>query len=129
MKRTFVVGAMTVLALSASPALWADSPPNLETPDAHSVPAKGKITLYRIQVAGLGIGTGENKTEAELMVTLDNDPKMVYTLRLDPTAPPANQAIADTLRDAYISNTPVTLYRQIAPGKNIFKIHMVQLEK
>lgn len=121
--------AATLIALALAPNVWADSPPNLETPDAHSIPAKGKISLYRVQVQDLGLGKAEDKTDAELMVTLDTNPKMIYALQLDSNAPAVNKVLADTLRDAYMNGTPVTLYHQIAPGKSIANIHMVQMEK
>lgn len=119
----------TWAALSLSTSVWADSPPNLETPDAHSIPAKGKISLYRVQAQDLGLGKADDKTDAELMVTLDTNPKMIYALQLDANSPAVNKVLADTLRDAYLNGAQVTLYHQIAPGKTIANIHMVQMEK
>ena len=106
----------------------ADTPPSIEVTDTHSVENKGKINLYRVQVQGLEFGRGKEEVDAEVLVTLDTQPGFVYTLRLHPDSPPINRVIADTLRDAYLNQTPVTLYHQIAPGgKRHLKIHMIQM--
>jgi hypothetical protein len=108
--------------------VFADSPKNIENPDSHSVEVKGKINLYRVQVENMNMGEGKNATDAEVFVTLDSKPDMVYALQIKGSTPPSNQVIADTLRDAYINNIPVTLYHQIAIGRdNNYKILMVQL--
>jgi hypothetical protein len=111
-------------------AVFADSPKNIQTPDRHSVEVKGKINLYRVQVQGMNLGDGSNATKAEVFVTLDSHPGMVYALQVHDDTPPANRVIADTLRDAYINKIPVTLYHQIAFNKhNNYKILMVQLNR
>lgn len=110
----------------------ADSPVKIDQPDGHSVEVKGKISLYRVQVEGMNFGTGKNKAHAEVLVTLDSRPGMIYTLALHNNSDvisAVNQEIARTLRLAYVSKSPVTLYRQIAMNKdNNFKILMVQLD-
>jgi hypothetical protein len=107
---------------------WADAPPSIAKTDSHSVESKGKINLYRVQVQGLEFGRNDEQVDAEVLVTLDTRPDMVFTLRMHPDSPPINQVIADTLRDAYLSQSPVTLYHQITGGnKKHVKIHMVQL--
>jgi hypothetical protein len=116
----FSFGGITGLA-------FADTPPNLTQPDTHSVESKGHVTLYRAQVQGLEFGRGEERVDAEVLVTLDSQPDLVFTLPVHDTTPPMNKIIAETLRDAYISKTPVTIYHQIAPGRKNVKIHMVQL--
>jgi len=118
------------LLLINNAAVFADSPKNITAPDRHSVEVKGKINLYRVQVEGMNLGEGNNATNAEVFVTLDSHPGMVYALQIHGDTPPANQVIADTLRDAYINKIPVTLYHQIAINKqNNFKILMVQLDR
>lgn len=108
----------------------ADSPANISVPDSHSVEVKGKINLYRVQVQNMDLGKDGNKVHAEVFVTLDTDPKMVYALDINDNSPQSNRVMADALRDAYISNSQVTLYRQIAIKKtNNYKILMVQLNR
>ena len=106
---------------------FADSPKTLDAPDRHSVEVKGKVNLYRVQIEGMKLGEGQNQADAELFVTLDSDPKMVYTLALKKDSPDANRVMAETLRAAYINRLPVTLYHQIAIKQdNNLKILMVQ---
>jgi len=110
----------------------ADSPVKIDKPDGHSVEVKGKISLYRVQIEGMNFGQGKNKAHAEVLVTLDSRPGMIYTLALhnnSDVVSAVNQEMARTLRLAYVSKSPVTLYRQIAMKKdNNFKILMVQLD-
>lgn len=124
-----MVGAAALLMLFIGPAVLADSPKTITTPDRHSVEVKGKVKLYRVQIEGMQLGEGQEKADAELFVTLDSDPKMVYTLQLKSNSPQANRVMAETLRDAYINKLPVTLYHQIGiKQKNNLKILMVQLD-
>ena len=110
----------------------ADSPVNIDKPDSHSVEVKGKVNLYRVQVEGMNFGNGKNKAHAEVLVSLDSQPNMIYTLALhgNDNGPSAvNREMAETLRAAYVSKSPVTLYHQIGIKKdNNFKILMVQLD-
>ena len=108
----------------------ADSPADIKSPDRHSVEVKGKINLYRVQVEGMGLGRDGDKVNAEVFVSLDSNPKMVYALTLNGNSPASHKVIADTLRDAYINKVPVTLYHQIGIKKsNNYKILMVQLDR
>ncbi len=106
---------------------FADSPPQLDVADSHSVANKGKINLYRVQIQGLEFGRDQEALDAEILVTLDTQPGMVFGLRLHPDSPPVNKIMADTLREAYLNQTPVTLQHQVAPGKKHAKIHVIQL--
>ena len=126
-----IAGAVLLVAsmMFAVPVVWADTPPSLKVPDTHSIESKGKLTLYRIQVQGLEFGRDKEEIDAEVFVTLDSEPGMVFTLRVHDDSPPINTVIADTLREAYINNIPVTIYHQIAPGKKNVKIHMVQFDR
>ena len=118
------------LLMFASCAVFADSPKSIENPDRHSVEVKGKIKLYRVQIQDMNLGEGKNAADAEVFVTLDSKPGMVYALQIKGDTPPSNQVIADTLRDAYINNIPVTLYHQIGVDRdNNFKILMVQMDR
>ncbi|HEY5603940.1 MAG TPA: hypothetical protein VIM41_12590 [Gammaproteobacteria bacterium] len=127
-KQIISAGFALLLITAGTPAVMADAPKGIDAPDPHSVEVKGKISLYRVQIEGMKLGEGKNQTDAELFVTLDSNPKMVYTLELKDKSPAANKVIADTLRDAYVNKLPVTLYHQMSTQKeNNFKILMVQL--
>ena len=124
---TLITG-LAVTGIGFSSMAFADSPETLKHPDSHSVEVTGKVDLYRVQVQGMHLGKGKNNAEAEVFVTLDTNPGMVYALQIHGDSPPANTIIANTLRDAYVNKVPVTLYHQIALKKdNNFKILMVQL--
>ncbi len=126
MRSLMMVVVLGVLGSTA----FADTPPTLKVPDTHSIESKGKLNLYRVQVQGLEFGRANERIDAEVFVTLDSEPGMVFTLRLHEDSPPVNTVIADTLREAYLSNTPVTIYRQITPpGRKNVKIHMVQFDR
>jgi hypothetical protein len=127
-KHITLIVTLAFTGIGVSTAVLADSPKTLAAPDSHSVEVTGKINLYRVQVEGMQLGEGKDKANAEVFVTLDSKPGMVYALQIHGDSPPANQVIADTLRDAYVNKLPVTLYHQIAIKKNNnFKILMVQL--
>jgi len=120
----------SLLMFVFSTVVYADSPTSIKGPDRHSVEVKGKIKLYRVQIEDMNLGEGKNAANAEVFVTLDSKPDMVYALQIKGNTPPANQVMADTLRDAYINNIPVTLYHQMAVGRdNNFNILMVQLDR
>ncbi|MCI0506304.1 MAG: hypothetical protein L0Z73_09375 [Gammaproteobacteria bacterium] len=124
-----ITGSIAALffLLSGSAAL-ADAPKTIQAPDPHSVEVKGKVNLYRVQVEGMKLGEGKELADAELFVTLDSNPKMVYTLELKGNSPASNKVMADTLRDAYVNKLPVTIYHQISTTQaNNLKILMVQL--
>ena len=128
-----VIGLVASLGLFFAGGAVADSPVRIDKPDSHSVEVKGKVNLFRVQVEGMDFGKGNNKAHAEVFVSLDSQPGMIYTLALhkngngDTSA--VNQEMADTLRTAYVNKTPVTLYHQIAIKKdNNYKILMVQLD-
>lgn len=127
----FLIVVLTgALVLFYSQLAAADSPASLAGPDRHSVEVKGKISLYRVQIEGMNLGKNSDKADAEVFITLDKDPSVVYALDIHKDSPRSNQVIADTLREAYFNNRPVTIYHQIAPArKNNFKILMVQLSK
>lgn len=124
-----VVAFATALLLSVGASTYADAPKTVATPDRHSVEVKGKVSLYRVQIEGMKLGEGKNISDTELFVSLDSDPKMVYTLDLKSNSPEANRVMAETLRDAYINKLPVTIYHQIPINRdNNLKILMVQFD-
>lgn len=125
---TFCLASLLMFAFCTT--VYADSPKNIENPDRHSIEVKGKIKLYRVQIENMNLGEGKNAANAEVFVTLDSKPGMVYALQIKGNTPPANKVMADTLRDAYINNIPVTLYHQMAMDRdNNFNILMVQLDR
>lgn len=127
-KTRMALGAAALLMMFTGPVVFADSPKTIKAPDRHSVEVKGKISLYRVQIEGMKLGEGQNTADAEVFVTLDSDPNMVYSLQLKSNSPPSYRVIADTLRDAYINKLPVTIYHQMAIKQdNNLKILMVQL--
>ncbi|KAF0192717.1 MAG: hypothetical protein FD165_487 [Gammaproteobacteria bacterium] len=129
MNTFYKVGMLLFGTLFAGSVALADTPPSLKVPDTHSIMSKGNLTLYRVQVEGLEFGRNNEEIDAEVFVTLDSKPDMVFTLRLHGDSPPVNTVIANTLREAYLSKTPVTIYHQIAPGRKNVKIHMVQFDR
>ena len=119
--------AVSTLGL-VSTAVIADSPTSLGKPDKHSVEAKGKINLFRVQVEGMNMGADSEKADAEVFVTLDSNPGVVYALQVRKDSPATNKVMAETLREAYLHKSPVTLYHKIdARRNNFFKLIMVQL--
>lgn len=126
-----VIGMVASLGLLVGGVVLADSPVKIDKPDSHSVAVTGKVNLYRVQVENMDFGKGRNKVHAEVFVSLDSQPGMIYTLALHDTnneKNTVNREIADTLRTAYVSKSPVTLYHQIAIQRdNNYKILMVQL--
>jgi len=123
-----ITAVLTTILLLTATVAFADAPKSVNAPDRHSVEVKGKISLYRVQIEGMKLGEGQNMTDSELFISLDSDPKMVYTLQLKKDSPQSNRVMAETLRDAYINKLPVTLYHQIGIKQdNNLKILMVQL--
>ncbi len=116
-----VVGSMFISTI-----VLADSPENINKPDLHSYQIKGLVNLYRVQIQGFEIGKNANKLDAEILVTLDSDSEKVYGIRLHEDSPPVNKILAETLREAFLKQVPVTVYYQKIPGSNV-KINMVQL--
>ena len=118
--------ALIAFALTA----MADAPPSLDIPDAHSNVSKGVLSMYRVQVKDLGFGAGEGKLETELFVTLDSTKDKIYTIAINKDSPEVNKVIADTLREAYLHSTPLTLYSsKFSKSKYADEILMVQLDR
>ena len=122
--------ALLIAGLAFSLNVLADAPPSLDVPDADSIVAKGILTLYRVQIKDLEFGKDQGKVNNELYITLDSTKDKVYTLELHDDSPKVNAVIANTLRDAYINKTPVTIYSAIYPANvSAAKIHLVQLDR
>lgn len=66
--------------------------------------------------------------DAEIFIMVDSRPDLALSLQLKAVSASANSVFADSLHDAYVNKTPVSLYHQISPTQsNYFKILMVQL--
>jgi len=127
-KQFLTTTLLVMFGLGLTGISMADSPVALDKPDSHSVEVKGKVNMYRVQIEGMNFGKSSEKAEAEVFVTIDTKPGMIYALQVHNDSPASNKVMADTLRDAYINKLPVTLYHQIAVNRsNNYKILMVQL--
>ncbi len=127
------ITALVASTLLASSLALADTPQGLERPEqgthaGHSVEVKGKVKVFRIQEPGLNIGTGADTLKADVLVRLDSEPEKVYGIALEKDSA-ANREMVETLRQAYINNTPITLQHRIAPGKNNLEITWVELTR
>src|SRR3569833_1898243 len=129
MDKRILSTALLLGSLIAAPLVHADSPPNIKTPDTHSVEAKGKVALNRVQIQGLEFGKDRHTAAAEVLVSLDRAPDDVNVIRLHEDSPPIIMVMADTLRDAFLSQSNVTLYYQKIPDRKNLNIHVVQLNK
>ena len=126
--RQLTIIAIALAATLAVTVSVADAPKSVTAPDRHSIEAKGKVNLYRVQAEGMRLGEGKNITDAELFFSLDSNPNMVYSVELKEKSPASNRVMAETLRDAYINKLTVTIYHQISIKKdNNLKVLMVQL--
>ena len=121
----------SLLTCIASGMLLAFSNTSADTPALvgkhdHAKQISGKVTMFRTQEKGLEIETGGEKIDAEILVQLDAEPKMVFTLPLH-EPDPARKEMIETLRQAYINDTPVTIEHKLAVGKKTAQINWVQL--
>src|SRR3569832_2289853 len=110
MDKRILSTALLLGSLIAAPLVHADSPLIIKSPDTHSVEAKGKVALYRVQIQGLEFGKDRHKADAEVLVSLVSAPDDVYVIRLLEDSPPINKVMADTLRDAFLCLSNVTLF-------------------
>src|SRR3569623_672312 len=122
MDKRILSTALLLGSLIAGPLVHADSPPNIKTTDTHSVEAKGKVALYRVQIQGLEFGKDTHKDDAEVLVSLDSAPDDVYVIRL-------HEDTAHTQRDASQSQPNATLHNHTTPARQNLNIHVPQLNK
>lgn len=120
---------MTLFALIFSVSLaQADTPTSLRGEHGAMVTMSGKITLFRAQIKDLDIGPPNDRLVAEVLVTLDSKPDMVFGVAHDPKDPGA-AAMIETLREAYLHNLPVTVQAPMMPNRKHLRIIWVQLGK
>src|SRR3569832_2468633 len=105
MDKRILSPALLLGSLIAAPLVHAASPPNIKTPDTHSVEAKGKVALYRVQIQGLEFGKDRHKADAEVLKTQNNTPEENNEKRQHEDSPPIYKVMADTLRDAFLSQS------------------------
>lgn len=124
MKTQLKLISAAVGGLLLSTAALADTA-QLTTGHPHGIQVSGKITMLRLQEKGAEIMAGGDKVEAEVIVQLDSQPKMVFTMQ-NHDADPARQQIIETLRQAYLSDKPVTIEHKLNAGKPSAQINFVQ---
>jgi hypothetical protein len=125
-----IVNSLLLVLLSFTLTAMADAPPSLDLPDAHSNVYKGVLSLYRVQVKDLKFGKGNDILDTELFVTLDSTKDKAYTISIRDDSPAINKVIADTLREAYLHNTPITIYSSKFPKSNAAEeILLVQMDR
>lgn len=122
-----VLVLMTGLVMAGNAA--ADVPKSLAGPHAHAAEVSGKLTLFRVQQEGLEIGPEDDRLDAEVLVTVDKAPDMVFGLKFHKGADPASGAIVTTLREAYLNQEPVTIQYPTSPGKKNVRIIWVQMTR
>lgn len=127
------ITAFIASSLLASSLAFADTPQGLERTDqgthaGHSVEVKGKVTLFRIQEPGMNIGTGTDKLDADVLVTIDSQPDKVFGIKLEKDSA-ANREMVETLRQAYMNDVPITLQHRLSPGKKNVSISWVELTR
>ena len=119
--------ALSALFFSVSLA-QADTPGSLRGEHGGQVTKSGKITLFRAQYTGLEIGPPNDRLDAEVLVTLDSEPDMVFGIPYHKENPAAENMIV-TLREAYIHNIPVTVQAPMMPNRKHLRLIWVQLGK
>ena len=106
----------------------ADTPTSLRGEHGAQTTTSGKITLFRVQTAGLGLGAANDHINADVFITLDSAPDMVFGVSTKTSDTAASEMI-DTLREAYLHGIPVTIQSpQMGNRKNV-TITWVQLGK
>lgn len=118
---------LTALLFSISLA-QADTPTSLRGEHGAQVTKTGKITLFRAQYTGLEIGPPNDRLDAEVLVTLDSEPDLVFGIPYHKENPAAENMIA-TLREAYLHDMPVTVQAPMLPGRKHLRLIWVQLGK
>ena len=118
-----------VMALLFSVSLaQADTPGSLRGEHAAMMTKSGKISLFRAQIKGLEIGPPNDRLDAEVLVTLDSQPDLVFGISYHQEDPAARTMI-ETLREAYLHDIPVTLQAPSLPGRKHLRLIWVQLGK
>jgi hypothetical protein len=96
-------------------------------PHAHASASTGKITMLRVQRAGIEYGPKQDRIDAEVIVQLDTRPKGVLGLRVHDNSGQAIAEIVDLLKTAYASGRPVTIFHTDKPNAVNEEIIWVQV--
>ena len=131
MKKISIVSILMALGLFTAPLVMADTAKGMKDAGSHgmhSLEAKGKINLFRTQTKDMEIGKGTDMLDAEVLVTLDSAPDLVFGIRYHEEEP-STAAIVDTLREAFLHDMTVTIQYPKAPGKKNNRINWVQMER
>lgn len=118
---TSLIAAASLLHIAIA---FADTP-NLEGPHGHARSVSGKVTMFRVQEKGIEVVTGGEKVDAEIVVQIDSQPKMLFSLPLH-AQDPSRSEMVETLRQAYLKDKPVTIEHKLAMDKPIAQINWVQ---
>lgn len=124
MKKKLHLASLVAAGCLVASSAMADTPA-LQGAHGHANRVSGKVTMFRTQEKGLEVMTNGEKVDAEIMVQLDTQPKLVLTLPLH-EQDPARREMVETLRQAYINDKAVTIEHKIAPGKKTAQINWVQ---
>lgn len=116
--------SIAALLLSVSLA-QADVPTSLSEHGGQMI-VSGKITLFRVQIKGLQFGPANDRVNAEVLVTLDSKPGMVFGVAEDE---PAASEMTATLREAYLHGMSVRIEVPMDPARKNLKIIVVELVK
>lgn len=130
MKNLYKVIALVAGALLMLSAAQADTPKSLtEHVHGNTTTWAGKIAMFRSQAKNVEFGPEADRLDAEVLITLDSQPGMVFGIRLHDDEPSAREMI-ETLRAAYFGKLPITIESQAGPsGRKNLKINWVQLGK
>ena len=107
---------------------YADTLTSLQGVPGDQTTTSGKITLFRVQTAGLGLVTQNDHINADVFITLDSAPDMVFGISTKNSDTAASEMI-DTLREAYLRGLPVTIQSPLVLDSKLVTITWVQLGK
>lgn len=126
MKTTLQLTGLVAGSLLVSSIAFADAV-TLAGEHGHGTSVSGKITMLRVQEKGIEVMAGKEKVDAEVLVQIDAQPNLVLILPFH-EQDPSKREMVETLRQAYLSDKPVTVNHMIAPeGKQTAPINWVQL--
>lgn len=124
-RRVLLLLAGSLFAASLS---YADTPTSLRGEHGAQETISGKIILFRVQTAGLGLGASNDFINADVFITLDSAPDKVFGVSTKSSDTAAIEMI-DTLREAYLHKMPVTIQSPLMPGRKHLPITWMQLGK
>jgi hypothetical protein len=128
MKKIFqLLLALSALCFSIS-SVYADTPTSLRGEHGAHMMISGKITLFRAQIRDLDFGPPNDHIKAEVLISIDSKPDMVFGVAHE-TNDPGATAMIETLREAYLHDLPVTVLAPELPGRKNLRLVWVELGK